>query len=845
MAHKERGSFLVAAAVVLLAAGVAFGAAFAFFITRGIPEVDSLAFSQPMETTKVYAKDGTLLQEYGAEKRMLVPYTEVSPVFFDALIAVEDANFYKHHGVSIRGIMRAVFRDLLERKAGQGGSTLTMQLARQYFLTPEKTMTRKLKEMILALNIERHYSKQQILEMYANKVCFGHGHYGVESASRFYFGKKAIQLNKEEAALLAGLIQRPTYWSPKKYPERAKERRDWVLLRMCRTGKISRAEFDQLAAKKIVLAENPVEKGTGAYASERIRIYLEGKYGETEIYEKGLKVFTTIDPRLQALAARAVRSGLSEYQRRRPYRGPKRGADAPAESDDKDLKAGESYWATVADAGTAELTVSLGGNTYRMTKQNFKWYPSVTPGVVFKEGDRILVNVAGRDPLELQLDDQSEAQAALLSMNAKTGEVAALVGGSDFEMTMFNRVMQAKRQTGSAVKPLIYATAFRDRYNVSDTVIDQPTLFLYGSENPNALCSQGYIPHDFDKGFRGTITLRRAIEHSVNICAVRVLNRTGYSRVIELMRKLHITADLKPYPSMGLGAFEITLWELTGAYGAFANNGVYISPYYIQKIEDRNGNAIEEHKAVYEPVLEPEVAFVLVDAMKGVVKRGTAGSCADMKGFFAGKTGTTDDYTDAWFMGFNPNIVTGVWTGRDDHKTLGSMETGSRTALPIWRKYMEVATRGQENVNWQMPKNVVYLPVCAETGMRAGMDSPCRNIVEEPFIKGREPQSVCSAAAHERLSLPYFMQQYSFGKDGMLDIPREDLETLISQFPSVLSKAGEGQLQITWSGIARTFKVAEPEEQSEEGSASAAYSELPPEGSIRCGAVVEYIKSKN
>ncbi len=842
MGRKEKGSILAAAAAVLLVAGLIAGAVSAFFMTRGIPEVNSLAFSQPMETTKVYAKDGTLLQEYGAEKRILVPYTEISPVFFEALIAVEDANFYKHHGISMRGIMRAVLRDLLERKAGQGGSTLTMQLARQYFLTPEKTFTRKLKEMILALNIERHYSKQQILEMYANKVCFGHGHYGVESAARFYFGKKAIQLNVEEAALLAGLIQRPTHWSPRKNPERAKERRDWVLLRMQKTGKLLRDRYEELAARKVVLAESKVEKGTGAYASERIRIYLEGKYGETQIYEKGLKVHTTIDARLQAVAARAVRSGLSDYQHRRPYRGPKRGEGAPAEHQDDDLRAGESYWATVVGAGPSELTVSLGGGTYDMVKQNFKWYPSVTPGIVFKEGDRILVNVASLNPLELQLDDPSEAQAALLSMNAKTGEIAALVGGSDFETTMFNRVMQAKRQTGSAVKPLIYATAFRDHYNVSDTVIDQPTLFLYGSESPGALCSQGYMPRDFDKGFRGTITLRRAIEHSVNICAVRVLNRTGYSRVIELMRKLHITADLKPYPSMGLGAFEITLWELTGAYGAFANNGVYISPYYIQKIEDRNGNTIEEHRAVYEPVLEPEVAYILVDAMKGVVKRGTAGSCSDMKGFFAGKTGTTDDYTDAWFMGFNPNIVTGVWTGRDDHKSLGSMETGSRTALPIWRKYMEVAAAGQESANWQVPRNIIYLPVCADTGMRAGMDSPCRSMVEEPFIKGREPQMVCSAEAHERLRLPYFMQQYHF-KGGRLDIPPDDLDALISLHPSVLSRTGREQLQITWNGEARTVEVDPQEEPGQ--AAEGAYSELPKDGSIRCGAVVEYIRSKD
>jgi len=844
MGRRQRGSIIAAAAAVILIAGIVVGGAFAFFITRGIPEVDSLAFSQPMETTKVYAKDGSLMQEYGAEKRILVPYTEISPLFFDALIAVEDANFYKHHGVSVRGVARAVLRDVLERKAGQGGSTLTMQLARQYFLTPEKTITRKLKEMILALNIERHYSKQQILEMYANKVCFGHGYYGIESASRFYFGKKAIQLNVEEAALLAGLIQRPTYYSPKKYPERAKERRNWVLLRMCRTGKMSQQECDRLAAKKIDLAESPVEKGTGAYPAERVRIYLESKYGEEEIYEKGLKVYTTIDPQLQAVAVRAVRSGLSEYQRRRPYRGPKRGAGAPVEYEENDIKAGESYWATVLDADASGIKVSFGGRTHQMTRQNMKWYQSVTPGIVFKKDDRVLVNVVSLQPLELQLDDPPEAQSALLSCSVKTGEIAALVGGSDFGSTMFNRVMQAKRQTGSAVKPLIYATAFRDRYNISDTAIDQPTLFLYGSENPSDLCGQGYMPHDFDKGYAGTVTLRRAIEHSINICAVHVLNQTGYLRVIELMRKLHITADLKPYPSMGLGAFEITLWELTGAYGAFANSGVYVSPYFIKKVEDKGGNTLEDHKAVYEPVLDPEVTFVLVEALKGVVKRGTAGSAADMKGYFAGKTGTTDDYTDAWFMGFNPNIVTGVWTGRDDHKSLGSMETGSRAALPTWRKYMEVAAKGQENVNWSMPQNIVYLPVCSETGMRAGMDSPCRSIVEEPFIKGREPQTVCTRAAHERVRLPYFLQRYNFDSDGKLLVPPADLRALINLYPAVLSKAGKDQVQVTWGGETRTLSVDLPE-GDDDGAQGTEPGGMPAEGAVRCGAVVEYVKSHN
>ncbi|MCX7830864.1 MAG: transglycosylase domain-containing protein, partial [Acidobacteria bacterium] len=373
--------------------------------------MDSLTYTLPMETTKVYAKDGTLLQEYGAEKRILVPFTEISPSFFDALIAVEDANFYKHHGISIKGIIRAIVRDITQRKAGQGGSTITMQLARQYFLTPEKTITRKIKEIILSLKIEKRYTKQQILEMYANKVCFGHGYYGIEAASRFYFGKKAISLSVEESAFLAGVIQRPTYYSPKKYPERAKERRDWVLSRMVKTGKLSEQEYEKIVKKPIKLAVSAVEKGIGAYPAERVRIYLESKYSEEDIYEKGFKVYTTIDPQLQAVAVNAVKEGLKQYQRRRPYRGPKRGNDARLPSEDEEIKEGQSFWARVEKVYKDGIEVYFCGKNFKLNKDNFKWYPSITPNVVFKEGDSVLINVVKKEPLELQLDDLSEAQS--------------------------------------------------------------------------------------------------------------------------------------------------------------------------------------------------------------------------------------------------------------------------------------------------------------------------------------------------------------------------------------------------------------------------------------------------
>lgn len=843
MVHKEKGSFALSIALVVLILGLIVGIIFGFYLTRGIPEVDSLAYNLPMETTKVYAKDGTLLQEYGAEKRIIVPFTEISPHFFDALIAVEDANFYKHHGISIKGILRAIKSDISQRKAGQGGSTITMQLARQYFLTPEKTITRKIKEILLSLKIERRYTKQQILEMYANKVCFGHGYYGIEAASRYYFGKKAISLSVEEAAFLAGVIQRPTYYSPKKYPERAKERRDLVLLRMLKTGKLSEEKYNKLVKNPIKVAVSPVEKGIGAYPAERVRIYLESKYSEEDIYEKGLRVFTTIDPKLQSVAVKAVQEGLRNYQRRRPYSGPKRGKEAKSPSEEKELTEGQIYWAKVEEVKKEGIRVFFCGNSYELKKENFKWYPSITPSVIFKEGDSVLISVLKKEPLELQIEDTLEAQSAIFSFNIRTGEVYALVGGSDFSETMFNRVIQAKRQTGSAVKPLIYATAFKEGKNITDTELDAPTLFLYGTENPSQICSEGYIPHDFERHFLGKITLKRALEHSVNICAVRLLNEIGYSKVIDLMRKLHITANLKPYPSMGLGSFEITLWELTGAYGAFANNGVYVTPYFIQKIEDRNGSVLETFQPQYENVLDPDVNFLLVSAMKGVIKRGTAASAANMKGNFAGKTGTTDDYIDAWFIGFNPNIVTGVWTGRDDHKSLGNLETGSRAALPIWRKYMEVATEGQEIIDWKSSDNIVYLPVCTETGLRAGMDSPCTKIVEEPFIKGKEPLNVCTKKNHLQIGLPYFLQKFDLNSDGELMITPSDLETIISSYPLLVQKSGENRIEVNWGENVQKIDVQIVPERNQKAP-EAVFDDLPPEGSFRCGAEVKYVHKR-
>jgi len=827
-------------ALFFLAAGAVAGVSLGVYLTRDIPQVDSLQFTVPLLTTKVYARDGSLMQEYGAEKRILAPYAQISPHFFDALVAVEDATFYQHHGVSPRGVLRAVLKDVFGRRLGQGGSTITQQLARKYFLTDERTFTRKFREMILAVNIENRYSKQQILELYANKMCFGHGYYGVESASRFFFGKSARDLSVPEAATLAGIVQRPSAYSPLTRPEATRDRRNHVLERMWRTGKLTEAQYKEFSSQPLRVARAPEERGAGAYVSERVRLYLLEKYGEEAVYETGLQVYTTVDPALQSLALKAVREGLHEYSRRRTYKGPLRGADAPPEEESAAaLTAGARVWGTVTAVAAKGLQVRAGGREFALGPKEWAWVNGLTPTVVFKEGDRVLLKLLEEGGAELEQTPQ--AQAALIALDPHSGEVLALVGGYDFSSSMFNRAIQARRQTGSAVKPLIYSQAFADGVTLADTVVDEPYCFLTGREQADQLCDQAYLPHDFDPDYFGYITYRTALEHSVNTCAVHLLNRTGMLRVIDLMKRLHITTDLKPYPSMGLGAFEITLWDLTGAYAAMDNQGSYVEPHFVRRVTDREGRTLEESRPVPEPALDPTAAFLITQAMTGVIQRGTAGSAADMKGHFAGKTGTMDDYVDSWFVGYNPNLVCGVWAGRDDRKPLGRLETGARVALPIWRRFMEPATRGQEAADWAVPDTVTQVLIDPRTGLLAGPE--CAGAREEYFLKGTEPRQACGARDHQRLRLPYFLQRYAVDDQGRITAPEADLDLRAAQYPGTVKREGRDRLMVSWGGT--TFSLPVEIAAPREGPVpQAVMPGLPHEGSVSCGGVVEYLDEK-
>ena len=815
------------------------------FLTRTIPEVDSLQFSTPRLMTRIYGRDGQVLQEYGAEKRTLVRYSEISPNFINALISVEDADFYHHHGISFRGLLRAAMRDILHRKASQGGSTLTQQLARQYFLTPEKTIVRKIREAILAVNIESRYSKDQILEMYANKVCFGQAYYGVEASSQYYFGKPAKDLTVPEGALLAGIVQLPTYNSPVSHPDRALDRRNWVLLRMWKTGHLTQAQYEKYRREPLGLALPSSTGGDFAgYVTERVRIYLADTYGEDALYLEGLQVSTTIDPRLQAMAEEAVKSGLDNYGHRRGYKGPSRGPGAPSEYKSGRFVVNGRYWGTVSAVEPDAITVTLGQTTATLKAENWSWTQNIRPEKTFQKGDRVLLlcQKTGPEPV-FQLEQKAIAQGALVAVEPHTGDILALVGGYDFGSTMYNRADQARRQTGSAVKPLIYATALSNGFTLADQTVDEPTLFLTGREQAANLCAQGYIPRDFDKDYFGLITLRTALEHSVNICAVKLLNRTGYSKVIDTAKQLHITTQLQPYPSLALGAFEISLQELTGAYTAFDNGGVWVQPRLITRVADHEGKTLESARSLTQPVFDARVAYLMTQAMTGVIKRGTAATVADMKGHFAGKTGTTNDYTDSWFMGFNPALLCGVWVGKDDHKPLGNLETGSRAALPIWRQFMEEATAGQEDLDWPRPPGIVEVLVDGATGLRAGVDSPCTDVRPEVFLEGSEPTAFCTVKDHFRLKLPYFLQSYPVTQDFALVMPEADMDAWVARYPGTVARQGPRQLLVSWGGT--TFPVKVDVAPPREGPVpQAVMPGLPHEGDVACGARTEYVNEK-
>ena len=795
--RQPKKLLIIALAALLFAAGA--GSVLGYLLTFDIPEVKHLQDWKPPVVTTIYSADGQVLYQFGAEKRIVVGLDQIPKEFLEALVATEDSHFYEHFGVDPWGIARAIITDIIRFKKAQGGSTITQQLARSLFLKPEKTVRRKLQEMVLAVQIEKAFTKQEILGFYCNQVYMGHGRYGIEAAAEYYFGRPAKEMALPESALLAGLVQRPEAYSPFRAPDKARSRRDHVLNRMVEENKISRDVADPAIASPVIVAKLPEEDNIAPYFVEEVRRYLDSKYGEVTLYEEGLEVHTTLDASMQKAANQAVFEGLRTLDKRQGFRPIKEnvlkdGGDLATFTHvtwTKPPSAGRLRWGVVTEVTRKTATVKLGEYTARFGPEGIDWTQKSIPNQVLKVGDVSPFLVVSIDEpkkeLKVKLDQEPLVEGALLAIDPATGEIKALVGGYDFNRSEFDRSMQSYRQAGSAFKPFVYTTALDSGNTLADTIFDEPTVFV------DPATGDEYQPSNYYRKYYGVTTLREAMEESRNIVAVKLLNQVGYSRTIDTARKMGISSPLRPYPSMALGTMEVSLIDLTTAYSIFPNQGVRVEPHFIRYVADRDGTMREEAKPKVIEVLRADIAYLMTYLLEGVTESGTGALAArELNRPVAGKTGTTDDLADAWFVGFSPSLVAGVWVGFDQKKSLGEGETGARAALPIWIGFMKGALKGKPEESFPRPANVVYVPIDRRTGLRATVESSCPVTFLEAFLEGTEPAKACSATEHFRISLPYYLQRFEATSDLELTLDAEALVRLVSE--------GQGDVELQPGG---------------------------------------------
>jgi len=664
--------------------------------STNLPQISDLERYRPGTVTELYDVHGRSVGSFALQRRVLGTYDTFPKILRDAIISTEDKSFENHWGINLWRVLGATYRDIsAPGTRAQGASTLTMQLSRNLFLSPERHFSRKVQEAMLAIQIERHFTKQQIFTLYCNQIALGHGMYGFEAGSQFYFGKHARDLKLEEAALLAGLPKGPSSYDPINYPERALRRRNLVINNMLEDGKITAEQAGKAKTAPLSLAPRTQEASPAPYFVEELRRYLEKKYGTSEVHEGGLRVYTSLDLDLQKAANLAVAEGLAAYERRRGWQGHLKNVMGMGESLDKyrhpdwdqTIEPGSYVHAVVADVGLEFATVRLGRWMVTLGPGDITLTGHKFPKDVFTPGDIIYVKVLALQTdgtARVQLEQDSGAQAALLAIDNATGDIKAMVGGRSFGESKFNRAIQAERQAGSSFKPYVYTAAVDEGADPDDTILDAATTFYSGGT--------AYTPHNYDHKFEGVITLRRALADSRNVPAVKLAHKVGMATVARYAKKFGLTAQIPLYLPIALGAADVTLYEQTSAYSVFPNDGVRIEPAYIRKVTDYDGHVLEENFAVARDVISPNTARIMVSLLEGVVQNGTARSAAvKLQHPLAGKTGTTNDYTDAWFVGFSPSITCGVWVGFDEKKSLGKNETGSQAALPVWIDFMRAA----------------------------------------------------------------------------------------------------------------------------------------------------------
>ncbi|SDU08465.1 penicillin-binding protein 1A [Desulfobacula phenolica] len=731
-----------------------------YYLSQDLPKINTLEDYRPSTVTNVFSDDGRKIGEFYEERRIVIPLPEMPDNLINAFVAAEDSRFREHPGIDILSIFRASLKNFKAGTIVQGGSTITQQVTKSFLLSPERTYERKLKEAILAYRIEKKFTKDEILFLYLNQIYLGHGAYGVEAASENYFGKHAKDLNLAQCSMLAGLPQAPSRYSPFRFPDRAKQRQIYVLNRMKEDGLITNIEATAAIDLKLDIKprKNWFIERVPCY-TEHVRRYVEKHYGKDALYKQGLQIHTAVNIELQKIGRAAVNKGLIELDRRTGYRGPLKNistlkieafcAQISEELDNRLIEKGKVYQGVVlsVDDENSVTNVRVGNFKGIIKLETMEWArkpdPKLAyyetkiqkPSQVLKSGDIILIKVVNDSVednlLEFTLEQEPIAQSALLSIEAETGHVKTMIGGRDYRNSQFNRAYQSRRQPGSAFKPIIYAAALDKGYTAASIIIDSPVVYEDTKRDFT------WKPRNYKETFFGPTLFREALVKSRNIVTIKILKDIGIEYIIDYARKLGIHSDISRDLSIALGSSGLSLLEIINAYSVFSNLGYLIEPVFITKIYDRDQNLLETSKLIRKKVIDMSTAYIMTNIMESVVKSGTGWRIKALKRPVAGKTGTTNNLFDAWFLGYTPRYTTGVWVGLDQEAPLGKGETGSRAASPIWLEYMKNALEGKPVRTFNVPEGIVFGKIDAKTGLLPTEES--EKTVFECFKEGTIP----------------------------------------------------------------------------------------------------------
>jgi penicillin-binding protein 1A len=747
-----------AAFLLLLSASAIFGVMVGLLLVYSInlPQMAELERYRPSTTTELYDVHGKVVGSFALERRVVVPYSEFPPVLRQAILSIEDKDFETNGGLNLVRMVEAAYQDVHSHGKAQGASTLTMQLARNLFLSSEKTYGRKIQEIFLTLQIERRFTKEQIFALYANQIYLGRGTYGFEAGSEYYFSKHARELTLPEAALLAALPKGPEEYSPVRHPARALKRRNLVLSEMLQDKKITPQQAADAQASPLGLHLESPPNSEAPYFVEEVRRQLEREYGAEEVHGAGLRVYTTLDLDLQRAANKAVLDGTAAYERRRGWKG--RLENVLAANPDIDayrhpdwaqpVVDGAYFHALVTDVSATRMTVKVGQTSATLAPADWAWTTRTKATDLAKIGDVVYVKMdsgAGTPTPHLLLEQDSGAQASMMAIDNSNGEVLAMVGGRDFALSQFNRATQSQRQVGSSFKPYVYTAAMESGMTPMDHVLDAPASF-YTPNGP-------YTPHNYEADWKGSMTLIDAFAESRNIPALRLADKVGIRKVIEVARRFGVTSPLPEFLPVAIGAAGITLNEQVASYSVFPNDGIRIAPHYIRRVAQADGLPLQQKVPEVREVISLDTARQMMVLLQAVIQHGTGAAAASMKHAFGGKTGTTNGFTDAWFIGFSPSVTCGTWIGFDNpSQSLGEKETGAKAALPMWMDFMKVAVADKPNEEFakaNAPKKQIQMTVAPDD-----QALPPKPAKDEDEPDADEPSSAPAAPAGTLVTPP-------------------------------------------------------------------------------------------